>query len=152
MLKQNKNIKDVIYIVDNLREEDLAETKALWGKNWRKKTIENIMNTDFLILYSYEIPIAIGGFVPVTSSHIKLACVWLLCSKDVKRNKLKLFKTLKSQIEKESLNFEIFYNYIYKSNKEAKRWLKKLGFCFENPNPEKLLIHKNFEFFYRKNK
>ena len=45
-----------------------------------------------------------------------------------------------------------FYNYIYKSNIEAKEWLKKLGFIFDCPIPQKLNIQRDFEFFYKKNK
>ena len=33
-----------------------------------------------------------------------------------------------------------------KTNIDAKRWLKKLGFCFDNPKPANLKISENFEY------
>lgn len=152
MLKTDKNLKDVLYILDNLRDEDLQEVIAIWGDDWIKKFLENTMKTDFLILLNRNIPIAMGGFVPVFNENCSAACVWLLCTKEVMNNKMLLLKTLKEQIEKEVLNFDIFYNYIYKSNIEAKEWLKKLGFIFDCPIPQKLNIQRDFEFFYKKNK
>lgn len=152
MLKTDKNMKDILYILKNLRDEDQKEVVAIWGDDWTNKFLENTMKTDFLILLNRNIPIAMGGFVPVLNENFSAACVWLLCSKDVINNRFLLLKTLKEQIEKESKNFDIFYNYIYKSNVEAKEWLKKLGFKFNCPFTRKLNIQKDFEFFYKKNK
>ena len=41
------------------------------------------------------------------------------------------------------------FNYIYKSNFEAKKWLKRFGFKFDNPKPVGLKVKDNFEFFYK---
>ena len=38
---------------------------------------------------------------------------------------------------------------LFSENKLAKRWLKKLGYSFENPHPKGLNVPKDFEFFYR---
>ena len=38
-----------------------------------------------------------------------------------------------------------------KSNKQAKEWLLKLGFCFDNPKPNGLNVSEGFEFFYKVN-
>ena len=58
---------------------------------------------------------------------------------------------LLKQLEQASYKYEIIYNYIYKSNYKAKKWLKKLGFNFNNPKPEGLNLEEGFEFFYKRN-
>lgn len=151
MLRTGKKIEDINYILDNLRSEDLEEIVALLGNNWRQKFIQNTLHTDFTILLSKNVPIAMGGFVPVNKEKPYIACVWLICSKYIKNNKMLLLKTLKSQVQEASYKFDIFYNYIYKSNFEAKKWLRKLGFCFDNPYPHNLKVNKDFEFFYKLN-
>lgn len=152
MLKTDKNINDINFILDNLRSEDFEEITALWGNDWRNNFIQNTINTDIMVLSNHNIPIAMGGFVPINAYNPRIACVWLLCSKYIKNNKILLLKVLKTQIMKASLEFDILYNYIYKSNFEAKKWLGELGFKFDNPFPENLKINQDFEFFYKINK
>ena len=78
-----------------------------------------------------------------------VACVWLLTTNEFINNKLKLAKEISKQIELASNKFEILYNFIYCSNFQAKKWLKKLGFDFDNPAPRGMKIPDNFEFFYK---
>lgn len=156
MLKKDKNIQDVNFILDNLRKEDLLEVQAIWGEDWKGNVIVNALKTDFMILMGknnkgHSVPIAIGGFACLFEKDSKIACVWLLCSKYVYCNKQLLMKTLKEQIELASCRYDVLYNYIYKSNFEAKRWLKKLGFSFNNPHPDNMKKSKDFEFFYKIN-
>ncbi len=152
MLKTDKNIDDVNFILDNLRKEDLEEIIELWGNDWKDKFIKNTMSTEFLILTNNNIPIAMGGIVPVGTAESGIACVWLICSKYVKNNRILLLKTIKKQIDSASSEFNVFYNYIYKLNFEAKKWLKNLGFKFDNPSPPNLEVREGFEFFYKLNR
>ena len=66
-----------------------------------------------------------------------------------KENRSLLIKTLKNEILKAEKEYDLMFNYIYKSNFEAKSWLKKLGFKFDNPKPIGLNLKKDFEFFYK---
>ena len=153
MLKEVSNINEIEFILSHLRKEDEEELKHLYGKNWYKNTLESLKDEKFLILYGYsdnkktQIPIAMGGFFEITDN---IACVWLLSSYFIKINKRKLMKALREQVLINSSKYEIMYNFIYKSNTKAKLWLKKLGFCFDNPKPEGMDIKKDFEFFYKK--
>ena len=153
MLKRRKkNIKDVEYILDNLRQEDLNELKALWGENWRSETIKNIMTTDFDSLVGVsDKPVVMGGIWGVGGENSKTACVWLLSTDEVKKHKISLIKNLSEEIEKAEKKYSILYNFIYKSNLSAKKWLKILGFRFDNPRPDGLKIPDGFEFFYKIN-
>ncbi len=154
MLKKYSDIKEIVFILNNLRDEDEAELKALWGDNWYKETLKSLKNKDILILWGFNlqhilIPIAMGGVEEMFEKNSKIACVWLLSSKFVNGNKHILTKYLKKTIEIASEKFEVLYNYIYHTNYEAKLWLKKLGFSFNNPNPEGIKIQEGFEFFYK---
>lgn len=152
MLKTNKDINDVNFILDNLRKEDKEEIIELWGDNWKDKFIKNTMSTEFLILTNNNIPIAMGGIVSISNSQLRIACVWLLCSVYVKNHKILLLRTIKKHIDIASSEFDILYNYIYKLNFEAKKWLKNLGFKFDNPSPPNLEVREGFEFFYKLNR
>ena len=150
MLRIKKNIKDVSYILDNLRPEDLEELRALWGENWREETLKNIMNTDFEVLLGRtkkgNVPAVMGGIWEVKEG---IGCAWLLSTPEVKKHRHCLLRELRREIEKSKEKFFLIYNFIYEKNFEAKRWLKWLGFRFDNPHPKGIEVPKGFEFFYR---
>lgn len=149
MVKLTKNKRYFEYILNNLREQDLEEVKALWQEAWKEKALKTLSDRKISVLFSKDKPIAMGGFVPVKDKNIKIAVVWLLCSSFVKENRSLLIKTLKNEILKAEKEYDLMFNYIYKSNFEAKSWLKKLGFKFDNPKPIGLNLKKDFEFFYK---
>lgn len=65
MFRSNKNENDVNYILDNLMEEDLAELKALFGEDWKQKTLDRIMGTNFYVMLGKTknkgVPVCMGG-------------------------------------------------------------------------------------------
>lgn len=157
MIRTDKSIKDVNFILDNLREEDFEELIALWGNNWKENVLNNISKIDFITLMGKNdegnfVPIAFGGIVPLFNDNPQIACAWLLCSRYIKFNKKYLLHNIKEQLKSAKNRYQILYNFIYKSNFESKKWLKKFGFNFDNPNPKGLKVPKNFEFFYMINK
>lgn len=156
MLKKMTNINDALYILNNLRSEDELELKALWGNKWIEKTIKSLKDKDVLILYGFNdegnfVPVSMGGFVQMFGQNSLIACVWLLSTNYIYKNKKMFVTELLKQLEQASYKYEIIYNYIYKSNYKAKKWLKKLGFNFNNPKPEGLNLEEGFEFFYKRN-
>ena len=149
MLKVTKNKKYFEFILDNLRQQDLEEVQAIWKNNWKEEVLKSIRYQKTLVLFSKKIPIAMGGFVSVKDKDIKIAVVWLLCSSFVSKNKTLLYKTLQREILKAEKQYDLMFNYIFKSNFEAKKWLKKLGFNFNKPKPIGLKVKDGFEFFYK---
>ena len=146
--------KDILFVLNNLRQEDLLELELIWGNNWKQTFFESVSKIDVLFVFGKdefgdEVPIAMGGFENIPDKELKIACVWLLSTKYIYSNKICFMKELKKQFQKRELDYDILYNYIYKSNKEAKTWLKKLGFLFDNPKPNNLNVRKDFEFFYK---
>ena len=152
MHKVNKNLADVSYILDNLRKEDLEELQALWGENWREETLNNIMNMDFEVLLGKtkkgEVPVVMGGIWEVGRG---VGCAWLLSTPEIKNHRHCFLRELRYEIEKSKSKFCLIYNFIYKENFEAKRWLKWLGFRFDNPHPKGVEVPNNCEFFYKVN-
>ena len=142
-------MKDVRYILDNLRDEDLSELQTLWGKSWREETLNNIMNTDFDVLLGKtkkgKIPVVMGGIWEVRDG---IGCAWLLSTPEVKNHRHCLLRELKREVEGAKNKFGLIYNFIYEKNFEAKKWLKWLGFKFDNPHPKGIDVPKGFEFFY----
>ncbi len=156
MIKKVTQKKEILYILNNLRNEDEQELKALWGTDWIKKTIKSMEGKEVLILYGFNdegksVPISMGGFVPMFAQSNSVACVWMLSTNFIYKNKKLFVKELLEQLKQASLRYEIMYNYIYKSNRKSKKWLKKLGFNFNNPKPEGLNLEEGFEFFYKRN-
>lgn len=149
-------LKKCKFILENLRAEDLEELKIIWNENWKEKVLKSFEQTEVKFAYGLdefgdEIPIAMGGFYEFADKSSKVACVWLLTTKFVHKNKFALMKVLKNEIERAQKKYDIMYNFIYEANYEAKGWLKKLGFCFDNPKPKNLNVRENFEFFYKLN-
>lgn len=154
MIKETNNISDIQYILDNLRKEDEEELIAQLGLNWKEKMLNYSAGKIFKILYGVDnvgkrVPIAIGGFTELSEKDPTIACVWLLSTNAVLKNKRLFFQEIKKQLIEAEKKYTILYNYIYKSNYTAKSWLKNLGFKFDKAKPVYLPVKKDFEFFYK---
>lgn len=144
-----KNIKDIVYVLKNLRQDDKEEVEKQLGKNYIQTCLKNIMNSHgrFIIGYAKEdnIPVCIGG---CNSIENELGIVWLLCTEEICKHKNCILKNIKREIELYQKKHFILSNTIYCKNKLAKIWLKKLGFKFDNPFGIK--TPEGFELFYKK--
>ncbi|MBQ9244877.1 hypothetical protein IJ182_01265 [bacterium] len=155
MIKKVKDDFEILFVLDNLRDEDKEELFALYGDNWYFETLNSLKDKEFLVMYGYdndkkEIPIAIGGFYEIKENK-NIAAVWLISSFYLYINKTLFFKDVVPLIKNAETKYKIMYNYIYTSNLQAKNWLVKLGFQFDNPRPDVLNVKKGFEFFYKVN-
>jgi hypothetical protein len=153
MYRANKTEKDVSYILDNLRIEDLEELKALWGENWKEQTLKNIMETEFSVMLGKtkdkDVPVVMGGVWRTDPNDEGVGCIWMLGTDNIEKHQICLLRELRKEIEKFDQEYWITYNIIYKENFKAKNWLQWLGFKFDNPKPEGIEVPEGFEFFYR---
>lgn len=138
-------------ILNNIRDEDFEELFALFGDNWKEISKNNILNTDFKVLLIKNCAIAMGGISNIDKSDKNCAIVWLLTRKNIKKYSYELMKALRCEILNSKNKYKFLYNKIYYKNFEAKNWLLKLGFKFDNTKPKHLEIPDNFEFFYKIN-
>lgn len=153
MYRANKTDKDVDYILKNLRTEDEMELKALFGDNWLEESKNRIMKTKFYVMLGKgkndKTPICMGGIEQDEKDAEGIGCAWFLCTNEIKKHGLQILKELKKEVEKADEKFWLTYNVIYEKNHLAKKWLKWLGFKFDNPRPNGIDIPEGFEFFYR---
>ena len=154
MLKHIKDEKVFKFILNNLRNEDYIELKDSKCSGWFNQTLENLKTADVTVMFVKDkngefLPIAMGGFEPYFQDGNNLAVVWLLSTKFINQYKLIFWKELNTYFSQEKSKYSILFNFIYKSNFQAKRWLRLLGFKFDNPKPEGMEVAENFEFFYK---
>lgn len=153
MYRKSKNEKDVLYILEHLRADDLEEVKAVHGDKWKENVFNDIMKTDFDVLMGItkdgDIPVCMGGAWHLDKDAPGIGVVWMLCTDEIVNHKICLLKELKKEFREYDKKFWFLYNFIYSKNDFAKNWLSWIGFKFDNPKPMGLKIPKEFEFFYR---
>jgi len=155
MYRKQKNEKDVLYILDHLREFDKKEVQAVHGDEWREKVFEQIMQTDFDVLMGInsegDVPVCMGGACHLEKDEPGVGVVWLLCTDDISNHPIVLLRELKKEFKKYDEQFWFLYNFMLAEDKQAKGWLKWMGFDFSMPRPKNLepVMPKGFEFFYR---
>ena len=107
----------------------------------------------YYILKESEI-IAAGGIEDFkiekfNSSGYKTAQIWLLLSNKAKNHKQLIFKYVKKYLNCGFLKYDILFNFIYKSNFKALKWIKKCtqkGFIFSIYNT----LNPDLKLFYFK--
>lgn len=150
MNRYNKNPDDVKYIIDNLRKADRVELRKLYGKDYKQKAYAVLNNADFDILIGKsDNPIVMGGAWVTDKTTPSVACVWLLCTDEIKKHSVSLIREIKKELNSIDSKYWLTYNILHKSNKNAKKWLSRLGFKFDLPFLEGVEVPKGFEFFYR---
>ena len=153
MYRKAKNEKDVLYILEHLRADDLEEVKAVHGDKWKENVFNDIMKTDFDVLMGItkdgDIPVCMGGAWHLDKDAPGIGVVWLLCTDEIVKHKICLLKELKKEFREYDKKFWFLYNFIYFKNDFAKNWLSWIGFKFDKPKPYGMNIPKEFEFFYR---
>ena len=153
LLKKSKNNKDVKFILNNLRAVDIEESKFVYGENWKKASLKNIMNPTCQVVIGVDkdtnLPVCMGGVSPMGEYVNGIGVVWFLSTDDIKKHKYSVLKEFKKQFEEYDKTYWFLYNFIFHKNRLAKNWLKWLGFCFDLKNIYKTKVSLEFEFFYR---
>lgn len=155
MYRKRKTEKDVLYILDHLREFDKKEVQAVHGDEWREKVFEQVMQTDFDVLMGInsegDVPVCMGGACHLEKDEPGVGVVWLLCTDDISNHPIVLLRELKKEFKKYDEQYWFLYNFMLSEDEQAKGWLKWMGFDFSMPHPANLksVMPKGFEFFYR---
>ncbi len=151
MYEKEKNKADVLYILEHLRLEDEHEAKVQKGDNFKEIILQEIMDnksrTYLGCKKSDDTPVCIGGYTDTNEKGVGV--VWLLSTPDIEKNTVCLFRHIIGAFGEIDNKYWLTYNILYRENKFAKKWLKKLGYKFDNPKPKELNIPRDFEFFYR---
>lgn len=149
MYRKDKTEKDVRYILEHLRDADRHECIIQRGDNYIDELTEEIMKDDnYFVLGAKKsdgTPVCMGGCSNTNEKGVGI--VWFLSTPEVVKYQFCLLKNIKRDIEMLTEDYYMLFNFIYKENFLAKRWLSKFGFSFEQPKG--LKIPEDFEMFYK---
>lgn len=119
----------------NLRYQDKQEIVSIFGSfgvdEFIKICFETNGKTYFLLSDKYK-PLALGGANIVNNP--KIAQVWLLSTNDALKYRKEIFKYVKRKIKEFKVEYDVLYNFIYKTNFKSLFWLKRYGFKVLNSN------------------
>lgn len=151
MYRKEKNEKDILYILQNLRPEDKHEAIIQKGDNYIQEVFNDIMgNKGHFILgcsKKEDKPICMGGCVPAPDDGV--GCIWMLSTPEIVNHQISLLRNIKDLMNDFDKDYWMTFNFIYSENALAKRWLKKMGYSFNLARPVLTNLPKDFEFFYR---
>lgn len=151
MYEKEKNEKDILYILEHLRLEDKHEAITQKGEDYKQIILEEIMNCNTRTYLgcrkSDDLPVCIGGFTDTQEKGVGI--VWLLSTPEIENNKTCLLRHIVRAFEEIDARYWLTCNVLFSENRFAKRWLKKLGYKFNNPKPDGIDVPDGFEFFYR---
>lgn len=156
--------EDCIYIINNLRAEDEIEALAAKGENYKQDILEEIETwKNYLMIAKTKknnTPVLICGCCPLPENPT-IGIVWLLSTPEIVKHQICFLKEMRKEISKYDLEFGLTFNYLYKENLLAKRWLKWAGYKFPGEKEKKDFLDKHFlsakvpdgfEVFYRERK
>lgn len=145
MIEIEINKENLIKFIDDLKPSDKEELEYFYKEDCCEKFIKIVLENDnkhtyFLADENYN-PVALGGALRVDSKR-NIGQVWLLSTNKINKHKVFLYSYIKKKIAFFKEEYNILFNYIYKSNFSALKWLKKCGFGV------KVLDDKNYKLFY----
>lgn len=147
--RKELNEKDVIYILQNLREEDIQELKISHGDNYIQAEMNSIFNCESMLAVDdkTEKPIFIYGVSPLPDG--KEAIIFLLSTPEIVKYTRSFMIEMRKELKEYDKRFFYLSNIIYEKNFLAKKWLKKVGFKFDYPKLCFNQVPDGFEYFYR---
>lgn len=151
MFEKEKNKKDILYILEHLRLEDEHEAIVQKGKNFKEIICNEIMNSNTRTWLGCKktdgIPVCVGGYCNTKENGVGI--VWLLSTPEIENNKTCLLRHIIKAYDEIDSKYWLTCNILFSENKFAKKWLKKIGYKFDNPKPDGIDVPDGFEFFYR---
>ena len=140
--------KDIKFVLNNLRNQDVEELKTAHGENWKRFIYKNLLKIPddcCLIGYIKDKPVFIYGVVPAGND---IGVIWMLSTQDITSYQKSFLRKSMRYINDSLKNFKLLCNYVHSKNYLAIKWLEWLGFCVENPYLEGL-GKKQFLYFYK---
>lgn len=151
MYEKEKNEKDILYILEHLKPEDEHEARTQKGEDYKKIILEEMMNdktrTYLGCSKKDNTPVCIGGYTDTNEQGIGI--VWLLSTPEVEKNSMCLLRNIIIALKEIDEKYWFTCNILFSENNFAKKWLKKIGYKFDNPHPAGIDVPEGFEFFYR---
>ena len=141
------NLKDLNYVVKNLRVMDKIEVFYQTGKKPEDavKLCYLYTKENMAIADDNDNPIGLCGVVSD-------GCIWMVATDELFTNKkyrIQLIRQGREWVDNLLKNYKMLYNMVYAENDSAIKWLKALGFTFINYHEEYGTESKPFYEFLR---
>ena len=120
--------KDIQFLIDNIRDEDAEEIKALNGS-----TVSDVMNKIDNLEDNSQVWVVNGnvvcmfGITPLENNE-RTGVIWLLATSDFHKYTKRFAVRCKKIFKKTMIGYDYVFNYIYSKNLKSIEWLKWLGF------------------------
>ncbi len=125
---------DIDFLVDNIREDDLAEVKAMGGKTVRQCLNEtDLENTSWVWEHDGKV-MCIFGVNPVENSD-RVGAIWMLATKFFDDHFMIFASACKPILMDILKGFRYVFNYVYVENSKSIKWLSWLGFKIRQAEP-----------------
>ena len=133
---------DLQYLIDNIRDDDREELKAL-GTIPEESVTQSFLFSDkvYSILDDKNNTIAMYG---VTKYNNDVCVIWLLASNLINEHKMYFLRNCKKYFYKMVKKYKIAINSVYFKNTLHIKWLKWLGAVFSKPFKYNDVFFKNF--------
>jgi len=130
MIEVNINEKYLDKFISDLRFEDKLELMTCYNdslEEFYSVCLDKTKQTYFVVDENY-MPLALGGAYEIFGKKEKCARLWLLATNKISKNKITLYKYVKKKIDYFKKEYDVLFNFIYKSNFESLKLLKANGF------------------------
>lgn len=123
------------HIADNMRSQDRVEIERSSGKDHKATLKTSVKNSDevFVVLVDGE-PFGVFG-IYVSCSMGAEGAIWYIGTDRIHDVYRQFLKASKRYVVERMNTFNVLYNYVDVDNTVSYRWLKWLGFKFEEPAP-----------------
>ncbi len=137
---------DIDFLIENIREADAIEIKAICGKTVREAVREtpDIYNNAWAWEADQKI-MCIFGVNPLLDK-LGEGVVWLLGSKFFDNNRM-VFACVSKAVFRDTIkDFKHIFNCVHSENVRSIRWLKWLGFAVDEAKPVEINGARFFRF------
>ncbi len=136
---------DIDFLVENIREDDVNEIKAIGGKTVRECINETKDIEDNSWVWEHEGKVmCIFGVNPIEDEDC-VGAIWMLATKFFDEHEMIFAKTCKSILNEIITKFKYIFNYVHAENLKSIKWLEWLGFDISEAVP----LGVNGEIFHR---
>lgn len=131
-------LQDVVYVSNNLREEDIEEAMAAYGETvqpWKMLMGSFLVSRDTTFaMHSDGVPFCIVGCRP-PSILSNTGTPWMVGTNQIRHHGKSMTKFSKALAKVWSDTWPVLQNYVYEKNHTAIRWLHRIGFELYYPQP-----------------
>ncbi|MBJ9706889.1 DUF2833 domain-containing protein [Acinetobacter baumannii] len=127
--------RDIRILVENLRDADKDEMKAYFNDNfhWMIKMSIKHSSDAWTVVVNGKLLFICG--VGVSSLIGNVGCPWLLGTNYIKQYPFEFYKQCQSILKEMRSEYAVLVNHVYEKNKNAIRFLKRLGFDLKKAEP-----------------